>query len=468
MARRRRRSRDGSTASPRPCAWPAHGPQRRSGAGRRRRHRRPATASAVRCSPPSCARCGWTCTVTGYPTRAALRQYVHGSAEVIGLQLLPVLGTVCARPRRPPTTRPRSAARSSSPTSCATSPRTSTVAASTCPPTNSPRTASTATCSPGAAAPAAPSRAYGRALADQVARTRAVYRRAQPGLALLHPAARPCVATAFTLYSAHPRPDRGARAQRLRRPRLRGHRPAAGRRRRRRRPCAVEPPLLISTLPVTREGPGHGPSAVPAAARRLPGGHAAAGAVRQPRLPAARPAGPRRAARRRAVSWPGTSWPSRPACGATTRATSPGVALPLSLPLEEALFFLVVPVCAVLTFETVRRLAAEGRDRARLHGAGRRRGGRAVVAAGAERLRTGLFRRRAYWITMAIVFAFQVAVDGWLTKAVAPIVIYDPHRPQRGARSVRHSRRGLPVRVRPRHRDAARLAAGTRAPGRHR
>lgn len=33
-----------------------------------------------------------------------------------------------------------------------------------------------------------------------------------------------------------------------------------------------------------------------------------------------------------------------------------GVTLPLSLPLEEALFFLVVPVCAVLTFETVRRL----------------------------------------------------------------------------------------------------------------
>lgn len=44
------------------------------------------------------------------------------------------------------------------------------------------------------------------------------------------------------------------------------------------------------------------------------------------------------------------------------------------------------------------------------------------------RWRTGLFGRRAYWITMAIVFAFQVAVDGWLTKAYAPIVIYDPHR----------------------------------------
>jgi lycopene cyclase domain-containing protein len=40
-------------------------------------------------------------------------------------------------------------------------------------------------------------------------------------------------------------------------------------------------------------------------------------------------------------------------------------------------------------------------------------------------LRTGLFRRPAYWISMAIVFAFQIPVDGWLTKLSAPIVIYD-------------------------------------------
>ena len=40
-------------------------------------------------------------------------------------------------------------------------------------------------------------------------------------------------------------------------------------------------------------------------------------------------------------------------------------------------------------------------------------------------LRTGLFRRPAYWISMVIVFAFQIPVDGWLTKLSAPIVIYD-------------------------------------------
>jgi lycopene cyclase domain-containing protein len=40
-------------------------------------------------------------------------------------------------------------------------------------------------------------------------------------------------------------------------------------------------------------------------------------------------------------------------------------------------------------------------------------------------LHTGLFRRPAYWISMVIVFAFQIPVDGWLTKLSAPIVIYD-------------------------------------------
>ena len=41
-------------------------------------------------------------------------------------------------------------------------------------------------------------------------------------------------------------------------------------------------------------------------------------------------------------------------------------------------------------------------------------------------LRTGLFRRSAYWITMVIVVAFMIPVDGWLTKLSAPIVVYDP------------------------------------------
>ncbi|QKE83322.1 lycopene cyclase domain-containing protein [Arthrobacter sp. NEB 688] len=50
-----------------------------------------------------------------------------------------------------------------------------------------------------------------------------------------------------------------------------------------------------------------------------------------------------------------------------------------------------------------------------------------VLTVLAERfwLRTGVFRTAKYWLAMAIVFFFQVLVDGWLTKLSAPIVIYD-------------------------------------------
>ena len=41
-------------------------------------------------------------------------------------------------------------------------------------------------------------------------------------------------------------------------------------------------------------------------------------------------------------------------------------------------------------------------------------------------LRTGIFRRGQYWISMGIVYVFHVLVDGWLTKLSAPIVIYNP------------------------------------------
>ena len=40
-------------------------------------------------------------------------------------------------------------------------------------------------------------------------------------------------------------------------------------------------------------------------------------------------------------------------------------------------------------------------------------------------LRTGLFHKPAYWISMAIVLGFQILMDGWLTKLSAPIVIYN-------------------------------------------
>ncbi len=49
-----------------------------------------------------------------------------------------------------------------------------------------------------------------------------------------------------------------------------------------------------------------------------------------------------------------------------------------------------------------------------------------VVAVELLWARTGVFRSLQYWITMAIVFFFQVLVDGWLTKLSSPIVRYAP------------------------------------------
>ncbi len=49
----------------------------------------------------------------------------------------------------------------------------------------------------------------------------------------------------------------------------------------------------------------------------------------------------------------------------------------------------------------------------------------AVIALELGWARTGLFRRPAYWVTLAITWAFQIPVDGWLTKLSAPVVIYN-------------------------------------------
>jgi lycopene cyclase domain-containing protein len=51
-----------------------------------------------------------------------------------------------------------------------------------------------------------------------------------------------------------------------------------------------------------------------------------------------------------------------------------------------------------------------------------------VVGLEVAVLRTGLLRRRTYWIALAIIVFFQVIVDGWLTKLTNPIVRYAaPH-----------------------------------------
>ena len=50
-----------------------------------------------------------------------------------------------------------------------------------------------------------------------------------------------------------------------------------------------------------------------------------------------------------------------------------------------------------------------------------------TVAAELAFLRTGLFRRRAYWAAMVAVALLLVLVDGWLTRGgPGAIVLYDP------------------------------------------
>lgn len=49
-----------------------------------------------------------------------------------------------------------------------------------------------------------------------------------------------------------------------------------------------------------------------------------------------------------------------------------------------------------------------------------------VVAIELLWARTGIFRTLQYWLALAIVFFFQVLVDGWLTRLSDPVVRYAP------------------------------------------
>ena len=139
-------------------------------------------------------------TVTDYPDRAALNRYMHGSAEVIGLQLLPVLGTVVPADEAAPHAAALGKAFQL---------------------TNFLRDVDEDLLRQRIYLPADELAAYGvdrelltwchatrrtdprvrRALAAQHDITRGVYRFATAGIAMLAPASRPCVATASTLYS---------------------------------------------------------------------------------------------------------------------------------------------------------------------------------------------------------------------------------------------------------------------------
>ncbi|WP_345964371.1 phytoene/squalene synthase family protein [Streptomyces sp. BRB040] len=138
-------------------------------------------------------------TVTDYATYADLRTYMHGSAAVIGLQMLPVLGTVTARAPAAPHAAALGVAFQL---------------------TNFLRDVGEDLDRGRIYLPADLlaahgvhrdlllwSRATGRhdrrvtaALRAAEDLTRGVYREAEPGLAMLDPVARPCIRTAFLLY----------------------------------------------------------------------------------------------------------------------------------------------------------------------------------------------------------------------------------------------------------------------------
>ena len=139
-------------------------------------------------------------TVTDYPDRTALERYMHGSAEAIGLQMLPVLGTIAARDEAAPYAAALGKAfqltnflrdvdedlrrgRVYLPADELAAHRVDRDILLWCQ-TNKRTDARVR-----------------RALAEQHAATRRVYRFARKGIEFLDPRSQPCVAAAFTLYS---------------------------------------------------------------------------------------------------------------------------------------------------------------------------------------------------------------------------------------------------------------------------
>ncbi|RCG27552.1 phytoene/squalene synthase family protein [Streptomyces diacarni] len=140
-------------------------------------------------------------TVTRYPTYADLHRYMHGSAAVIGLQMLPVLGTVAPREEAAPHAAALGVAfqltnflrdvgedldrgRVYLPEDLLGS-------------FGVDRALLRWSRDTGRADPRVTA-----ALAAAFDLTRGVYRRARPGLDMLDPRARPCIRTAFVLYGA--------------------------------------------------------------------------------------------------------------------------------------------------------------------------------------------------------------------------------------------------------------------------
>jgi phytoene synthase len=132
-------------------------------------------------------------TVTGYPTYADLEQYMYGSAAVIGLQMVPILEPVDDRAAGHARTLGEAFQMSNFVRDVGEDLRRGRVYL---PQEDLDRFGVTRRdLAPG------PTPAHVvDLLRFEIARTRELYRRAAPGIDMLHPASRDCIRTAFTLY----------------------------------------------------------------------------------------------------------------------------------------------------------------------------------------------------------------------------------------------------------------------------
>ena len=94
------------------------------------------------------------------------------------------------------------------------------------------------------------------------------------------------------------------------------------------------------------------------------------------------------------------------------------------LPLEEIAFFVVIPLVSVLTYESVRVLAARRREPAMTYTAICVVAVAAVVVLDRWVARTRLTTSRTWWSAYGIIVLFQLLTNGWLTGR--GIVRYDP------------------------------------------
>jgi phytoene synthase len=134
-------------------------------------------------------------SVTEYETFADLRRYMRGSAEVIGLQMVPVLGTIVPRAEAEPHAAALGVAFQL--TNFIRDVGEDLDRGRVYLPQESLRAAGVTREHLARRVVDAPVREL---LRGEIARTRAVYRQAEPGIEMIDPASRDCVRTAFLLY----------------------------------------------------------------------------------------------------------------------------------------------------------------------------------------------------------------------------------------------------------------------------